>query len=231
MPLSPAKLESLRQKGLIVPIEKKLEEWRMDHLWDAYREGRDEGLNIVDPAHVRVTTEGFAEVRLWLSIPDLFPVWAPAHEEWSWRLRDGAQLVGIHDGVKTIIGRRMRAGRELAVWWGHLSSPETRPPNWQVSKPSKMRMSSLAAFLLDGTPQPLDDDWRGLDPDPTSLDLPVTAALFSGWLFTDSTRFSECPKCGQAAGLPCRTPRGARARILHGDERRRKALELLNTMN
>ena len=156
--LSLAKLEAA---GKITSIERKLSPDKLSYLQGRYDEGR-------------VTDGDFAEVGVWLSRDDYFPVYAPANEEWSWRLPEGGQMVGLGWKVQTLLERHMKAGRDLAAWWDHLNKPETRPPNWQVSKPSPMRlhMSSLATSLLDGTPQPLDDGWEGLDPSPTSLDLP-----------------------------------------------------------
>jgi hypothetical protein len=42
---------------------------------------------------------------------------------------------------------------------------------------------------------------------------------FTGWANTDALNHMECPNCKQPAGKPCRTPKGRKTSVPHGDRR------------
>jgi hypothetical protein len=120
--------------------------------------------------------------------------YAPVNKKWIHRLPGGCHIVGIGYSVATINPpNETPVGINLDVWWGEklgrkpphksLSEAKTKEewallwkdaPKEERAEWVKMhRRASLDMVMaaLEGTPQPLDDDFKGLDPDPTSLDL------------------------------------------------------------
>ena len=87
-------------------------------------------------------------------------------------------MVGYHEALDTVLGKDLRTeGREMKP---HLEDVDLKG-FWDLLKmkplPYKGQRASQASLdmamgALEGTPQPLDDDFKGVDPSPASLDLP-----------------------------------------------------------
>lgn len=154
MPLSP-KTQAFVKRLLAVRVEKRIDPSRQGHIEGAIRDGR-------------MTQKDLALFIRWLNTPDMSPTIAPPayspDDGWKKMLPDGSRFVGNGTAVLTILSKDMWAHRndkDWDNWWAWLNSPNF------------VRGSLVAALaaLLDN-PQPLDDGYEGLDPSPSSLDLP-----------------------------------------------------------
>lgn len=147
--------EAIRAKitrGEIVRIRKSLTPKRLGHLQERYDEGR-------------VGLEDFERVNFWLSEPGLFPVYAPANQQWYWVLSRGGILLGKEYSPQTLLEKGMSTvGRNIIDWWAEENNPRTRLKGFMSS-------ISLAVASLEGTPNPLDMPMESIGDHPSDLDL------------------------------------------------------------
>jgi hypothetical protein len=141
------------------------------------------------------------ELKEWLKTPREVPDEAESPQGWYLEFRmftilgHGHYIYTVGTEIERVNPKPAKEGLpkqvNLKEWWGVRTEPppadyEDLMRRWKGYTaeerreymgmfPERFRHGSLddtVAALLDGTPQPLDDSYRGLDPDPTSLDLP-----------------------------------------------------------
>lgn len=112
----------------------------------------------------------------WQNTYDVPPVVAPYGKGWKFQLPKGGWMVGLHDRLRTVLGHDLSKEREMRPQEEDVDLSEwllsvLDPASFLQGKFPR-HAAETAVGALEGTPQPLDDDFKGLDPDPTSLDLP-----------------------------------------------------------